>query len=83
MSGYAGNSDLEAEHALILAENGVNACSEMLDGPQLDHCTDCGERINPLRVEALKRLNMKCMYCVECQGDHDGVKRVRMLDRIL
>jgi RNA polymerase-binding transcription factor DksA len=83
MSGYAGNSDLEAEHALILAENAVHAARSMLNGPVLTDCIECGEQINTARVELLKRIGMKCMYCISCQENHDAPPRTKMLDRIL
>lgn len=83
MSGYAGNPDLESEHALILAENGVNAARSMVEGPVLTECLDCGEEINPFRVEAMRKIMMRCMYCITCQGNHDSPGGVKMLDRIL
>ncbi len=83
MSGYLGNPDAEAEHALILAENGVRASQYLLNGPTVDDCVDCGLPISPRRVAALKSLNMKCVYCIDCQPQHDNVARIRLLDRIL
>lgn len=83
MSGYLGNPDAEAEQAMIMAENGVHARRQLLIGPVLSDCDDCGEEINPLRVEALRQQGMKCMYCIVCQPKHDTPGRVRMLDRIL
>lgn len=83
VSGYGGNPDLEAEHALILAENGINASRSMVVGPVLDDCLDCGESINPRRIEAMKRIRMRCMYCLTCQPKYDTINKVKMLDRIL
>ena len=83
MSGYTGNPDAEAEHALILAENGINAARSMLQGPVLTECQSCAEPINPKRVHALQAAGMKCMYCIICQQKHDKAPRVKMLDRIL
>lgn len=83
MSGYAGNSDLESEHALILAENGVNACRSMVEGPVLEECLDCGDDIDPRRIEAMKKIGMRCMYCILCQERHDKPHGFKMLDRIL
>lgn len=83
MSGYTGNPDAEAEHALILAENGINASRSMISGPVLDDCLDCGEAINPHRIEAMKRIGMRCMYCIACQPNHDKARGFKMLDRIL
>lgn len=83
MSGYTGNPDAEAEHALILSENGINAARSLVDGPVLTECLDCGKQIAPARVEALRRVNMRCMYCIACQSAHDKPGGVKMLDRIL
>jgi RNA polymerase-binding transcription factor DksA len=83
MSGYTGNPDAEAEHALILSENGINAARSMLTGPVLDECLDCGEQISAQRVAALKLMNMRCMYCITCQTAHDKPNGIKMLDRIL
>lgn len=83
MSGYLGNPDAEAEHALILSENGVHASRLLLEGPILTDCDDCGNEINPLRVAAAEKMGMKCMYCIVCQPKYDKPGRIRMLDRIL
>jgi hypothetical protein len=83
MSGYAGNSDLEAEHAAILSENGVAACQSMLMGVQLNNCRDCYDPIPEARRAAAKRLGHKCEYCITCQPFHDTSRKVKMLDRIL
>lgn len=80
MSGYAGNSDLESEHALILSENGIGAARAMLPtGDSATHCWDCGDPIPEARRIAQKG----CKYCINCQVDHDKAPRVKMLDRIL
>lgn len=83
MSGYAGNSDLEAEHALILAENGIAAAQSMLAGLVNTHCNDCGEPINEARRLFAIKLNHKCEYCIKCQPNHDKAPSVRMLDHVL
>lgn len=83
MSGYIGNPDAESEHALILAENGIHAAQQMLVGPVLEECQDCGEEINPKRVAYARQQGMKCMYCIQCQVHHDKPVGVKMLDRIL
>lgn len=83
MSGFSGNPDAEAEQALILAENGIRAAQSMIEGPVLEECLDCGDEINPLRVAAMRKINMRCMYCIVCQEKHDTAPRVKMLDRIL
>lgn len=83
MSGYTGNPDAESEHALILSENGINAARSLVEGPVLEECMDCGEDIDPRRVETMRRINMRCMYCIRCQPKHDKAHGIKMLDRIL
>lgn len=83
MSGYGGNPDLESEHALILAENGIAAAKSMLKGKVLVNCNDCGEPIPEARRQFAIKLNHKCEYCITCQPLHDKAPTVRMLDRIL
>jgi RNA polymerase-binding transcription factor DksA len=83
MSGYTGNPDAEAEHALILAENGVASSQQMLKGAVLVHCLDCGDEINPARRQAAQALGHKCSFCITCQPYHDKAAKVKMLDRIL
>ncbi len=83
MSGYIGNPDAEAEHALILSENGIAAARSMIDGPVLEVCLDCGDEIAAERVAALRRMQMRCMYCIKCQSAHDRPSGIKMLDRIL
>lgn len=83
MSGYGGNPDLEAEHALILAENGIHASQEMLQGQVLTHCNDCGDAIAEARRLFAIKLQHKCEYCISCQPAHDRAPAIRMLDRIL
>lgn len=85
MSGYIGNPDAEAEHALIFAENGVHASKLALEGPIVDDCRDCGDEINPKRVEFARKMGMTCTRCVKCQEEFDKLPKakVKMLDRIL
>lgn len=83
MSGYTGNPDAEAEHAMILAENGINASQRMLEGPVVEECMDCGDAIHTGRVAFMRSARMKCLYCITCQPRHDTPGRVKMLDRIL
>lgn len=83
MSGYTGNPDAESEHALIINENGIRRSQSMVEGPVLEECQDCGEDINPLRVAAMKKIGMRCMYCITCQPAHDKAHGIKMLDRIL
>ena len=83
MSGYIGNPDAEAEHALILAENGISAARAMISGSVLIHCIDCAEEIPFPRREAAIIAGRKCHYCITCQQAHDKSPRIKMLDRIL
>jgi RNA polymerase-binding transcription factor DksA len=83
MSGYGGNGDLESEHALILAENGVEACQSMLRGSVLTNCRDCGETIPTARRQFAIKLGHKCHFCVDCQSLHDKPNKVKMLVHIL
>ena len=83
MSGYIGNPDAEAEHAMILAENGIAAAQSMLEGRVLTHCLDCEEPIAEARRAAAIKSNHKCEYCISCQPAHDRAPAIRMLDRIL
>jgi RNA polymerase-binding transcription factor DksA len=66
MSGYAGVDD-EAEHALIISENGVKASQALLEGRVLSECLDCGVEIPQARIDALTKNGMRCEYCVNCQ----------------
>lgn len=83
MSGFAGNPDLESEHALIMSENGVALSQQMLVGEILSVCFDCGETINPKRVEYAIKHNMKCEYCILCQPNHDNAPQIKMLTKML
>lgn len=85
MSGYTGNPDAEAEHAAILAENGVYAAQQALRGPVLNLCLDCGDQINPRRVLFLASKGMRCIRCLNCQQADDlrPKAHIKMLDRIL
>ena len=83
MSGYIGNPDAEAEHAMILAENGIAAAQSMLKGQVRTHCLDCEEPIAEARRQAAIKSNHKCEYCISCQPAHDKAPSIRMLDRIL
>lgn len=83
MSGYAGNSDLGAEQANIFVENAIFASSELLVGPSYENCADCGEDIGEDRIQALKKLNMKCVYCIQCQNMFDKPRQIKMLTHLL
>jgi RNA polymerase-binding transcription factor DksA len=82
MSGYGG-ADLESELAIQMSENGIEAHRQALQGRVLSECLDCGQEINPKRVEFLRSKNMKCEYCVDCQSNHDGIKLPKMLTNML
>ena len=80
MSGYTGNPDAEAEHALILAENGIEAARAAIPkGPGSPTCLDCGVTIPQERRDA----QPGCIYCISCQPLHDKRQQIKMLDRIL
>lgn len=85
MSGYAGNPDLESEHAIVLAENGVHAAGIAINGAVLTHCVDCGEEIEAARRSAMIKHRMKCIRCFSCQEDQDSrpVRRIKMLTKML
>lgn len=81
MSGYTGNPDAEAEHALIISENGVEAARSMIPDGSTTYmqCLECGEDI----PEARRLAQKGCKYCVTCQVLHDKAPNIKMLDRIL
>ena len=83
MAGYEGNPDAAAEAAQEHLENLVHAASQQLIGPVLKQCADCGEDIDPARVEAALIGGRACKYCIRCQPYHDKAHPVRMLDHIL
>lgn len=83
MSGYIGDPDAEAEHAQVLADNGVAASRLMLSGSVRTHCLDCQEPIAEARRQVALKAGHKCLYCIACQGEHDKLPRIKMLDRIL
>jgi RNA polymerase-binding transcription factor DksA len=83
VSGYGGNPDLEAEHAGVLAENGIRAAQSLLRGSIFINCRDCGAPIPEARRASAAKLQHKCEYCISCQELHDQPARIRMLDRIL
>lgn len=83
MSGYIGNPDAESEHALHLAENGLDAVRSLLKkGAVLTHCLECEEEIAAARREFFIKRGQACSYCVECQPVAK-LPSIRMLDRIL
>lgn len=85
MSGYLGDPDAEAAHAMILAENGVHDATLALQGPVQSWCTECGETIPPARVAFALRKGIRCTTCVTCQAEleQQPQRRTRMLDWIL
>lgn len=82
MSGMGG-PDEESLHAIIMAENEEhrvrNILAEQQQRSSAFHCQDCGEPIPLNRQQAVKG----CRYCVDCQPNHDQVKRPKMLYHIL
>lgn len=83
MSGYGGSPDLEAEHALIMSENGIDASRSMLIGEVRKHCLNCEEPIPEPRRQFALKLGHKCLYCIECQDACDKQPKVKMLDWVL
>lgn len=83
MSGYGGNPDMEAEHAMILVENSIHASRLMLEGAVRTRCLDCGEPIVEARRTYALKAGIRCEYCVSCQEGHDTPRRIKMLDRVL
>lgn len=83
MSGYLGNPDAEAEHAIILAENGINASRLMLEGPIRERCLECNCIIDQRRRIAAVHNKMKCIYCIHCQNMHDKHPKIQMLTKML
>ena len=84
MSGYAGPDD-ESLHAIILSENGIHACQQELVGSVLAYCLECGEKIDPNRVQACVDNNMRCEYCIDCQCEIDKLPKAKtkMLNWVL
>ncbi len=83
MSGYAGNGDLESEHALILSENGIMTSRLMLQGKVLTNCAHCGDNINIARIRYALKVNMKCEYCITCQQHFDKSPKIKMVQWML
>lgn len=83
MSGYLGNPDAEAEHALIMAENGIAAARLMLEGMVRETCLECNCKIPDRRVQAAKHNKMKCLYCIHCQDNHDKHPSIKMITKML
>ena len=84
MSGYLGG-DAGAEHALVIAENGVHTIRQLLEGDVLVHCIECGAAIAEARRQYAIKTKMKCDRCVSCQELEDARPRprIKMLDYIL
>lgn len=84
MSGYAGNSDLESEHALILAENALHAARQNLYATteSATECEDCGDVIPEARRKAMPGV-YQCVACRELFEKSTPKQKIKMLDRIL
>lgn len=85
MSGYTGNPDAEAAHAMILSENGIDDARKELNGPVYEHCEDCGDDIDARRVAYMVSKGIRCTRCIVCQEAYDKKpkKRTKMLDWVL
>jgi phage/conjugal plasmid C-4 type zinc finger TraR family protein len=84
VSGYTGNADAEAEHAIILAENALHAVRQSIElrDESADECEECGNEIPLARRLALRGV----FRCIACQEEHERTYRrptIKMLDRIL
>lgn len=81
MSGYLGDPDYAAMHAMILNENAAHAIRQLLPtGESAHHCNDCDTVIPEARRVAMKG----CRYCIECQSAHDhGPVRTKMFTKML
>lgn len=83
MAGYGDTPDAGADAAREHVENLVYAAQQQMRGPVLAQCRDCGEDIDPRRVEAALEAGRACQYCITCQAAHDRAPQVRMLTHIL
>jgi len=79
MSGMGGPDD-EAMHAQVLVDNYVELIRQHIPrGESRVRCLDCDEAIPEARREAQKG----CLYCIDCQEDHDSLPKVKILHHIL
>lgn len=83
MAGYGDTPDAAADAARDHVDNLVHASRELLEGPVLGVCLDCGDPIPAARREAAAKIGIKCCYCINCQEDHDKAPSVKMLTHIL
>lgn len=75
-----GGPDDEAECAMANVENAILISRAMIrSGPAKKYCLDCGEAIPEMRRKAVAG----CLYCIECQEDHDDHPNVTLLTNML
>lgn len=84
MSGYIGDPDAEATHALILAENALHAVRQSMyhSTASATECEDCGGIIPEARRKAMPGV----YQCVACRSMFEKCapkQKIKMLDRIL
>jgi RNA polymerase-binding transcription factor DksA len=72
MSEYVDSVDLEVARLLANTEKGISELRNAIKGPVLTECESCGEDINPLRVEVMRKAGMRCTKCISCQSMQDS-----------
>ena len=84
MSGYIGDPDAEATHALILAENALHAARQNLytSAESATECEDCGDSIPEARRKAMPGV-YQCVTCRSLFEKNAPKHKIKMLDRIL
>lgn len=61
-------------------ENAIAISRSMIrSGPSRQFCLDCGEPI----PEARRKAVAGCLYCIDCQSEHDGHPNVTLVTRML
>lgn len=84
MSGFSGDPDAEATHALILAENALYAARQNLytSTKSAAECDDCGDSIPEARRKAMPGV-YQCIVCRSLFEKTMHKQKIKMLDRIL
>lgn len=79
MSGY-GKPEDGAECGMALAETGIAVARMMIrTGPASKICLDCGDPIPENRRAA----SPGCIYCIQCQPNHDKRPNVKLVTKML
>ncbi|NBO60571.1 MAG: DksA/TraR family C4-type zinc finger protein [Flavobacteriia bacterium] len=80
MSGYLGNPDAGAEYASDVVDAHLRLIrSRLSDGVSSLICHDCGDEI----PEGRRLAQPGCMFCVQCQVEHDKLPRLNFLTKML